>query len=117
MPDKYNLKQFLIDPPNIKIPLASLLFNSIPTVGPFSICKAERDQYFSLDNFKSCTSFFVNLICGIISLHKTGDAEDSYHSFWDDVIKKSFEEFGVNLKSMEFDRNTNNNTCSGKLYF
>ncbi|CAJ0847422.1 7200_t:CDS:2 [Entrophospora sp. SA101] len=88
LPDRYNLKQFLKDPPNVKIPLIYSLFNSIPT---------------------------VDLLSGIISLHKTGETEDSYHSFWDDVIKKSFEIFGINLKSMEFDCNTNNNTCSGRL--
>ncbi|CAG8759009.1 10739_t:CDS:2, partial [Dentiscutata heterogama] len=46
-----------------------------------------------------------------------GKTEDSYHDLWDSIIKNTLELFGMHstsLPTLEFDRNTNKRTSTGR---
>ncbi|CAG8573337.1 16719_t:CDS:2, partial [Racocetra persica] len=95
LPYKSDLTNFLNKNPLVKILLAPNLFYQISTMGPDSITEEEQDTYFILST----------------------EAEYSYYYLWDCIIKNTLELFGMHsasLSTLEFDRNTNKQTSTGK---
>ncbi|CAG8742285.1 7449_t:CDS:2, partial [Funneliformis caledonium] len=87
LPNKTFLNDFLNEKPEVKIPLSPAHFSQIYTKGH------------------------------LIYPPSVGMNEDSFHAFWDDIIKNSIEIFGKNiigLETMKFDRNTNIRTSTGR---
>jgi hypothetical protein len=102
----------------VKIPLAPVHFSQIYTKGPGSITEKERDIYFEQNMKEECTELFIKLIGPLIYPPSVGKNEDSFHAFWDTIIKNSIEIFGkyhTGLETMKFDRNTNKRTSTGKF--
>jgi len=117
LPNKTDLPNFLDENPPIRIPLAPIHFSQFNTsLG--GITEEERDTYFILNAEAECTSLYSRLLGQLIYPPSYGNTEDSYHFLWDSIIKNTIETFGMHSFSMsilEFDRNTNKRTSTGKL--
>jgi len=118
LPDKTSLRNFLNQKPDVKIPLSPTHFSLIHTKGPGCITEEERVTYFEQNTKQECTELFTKLIGRLIFPTSFGKNEDSFHGFWDDIIKNTILTFGkgtVGLETMVFDRNTNKKTSTGKF--
>ncbi|CAB4482291.1 unnamed protein product [Rhizophagus irregularis] len=117
LPDKTSIRNFLNQKPDVKIPLSPANFSLMHTKGNGCISEEERDTYFEKSTKKDCTGLFTKLIGRLIFPSSVGKNEDSFHGFWDDIIKNTILTLGkgvVGLETMAFDRNTNKKTSTGR---
>ncbi|CAG8757439.1 12880_t:CDS:2, partial [Ambispora leptoticha] len=117
LPHKSDLANFLNENPPVKIPLSPTHFYQISTTGLDGITEEERDTYFILSTEVDCTFLYSRLIGQLIYPPSYGITEDSYHDLWDSIIKNTIEMFGMHsasLPTLEFDRNTNKRTSTGR---
>ena len=102
----------------MKIPLSPTHFSLIHTKGLGCLTEVERDTYFVQNTKEECTELFTRLIGRLIFPTSFGTNKDSFHGFWDDIIKNTILILGkdvVGLETMAFDRNTNKQTSTGKF--
>ncbi|GBB87195.1 hypothetical protein RclHR1_13630005 [Rhizophagus clarus] len=117
LPAISELKNFLNEKPSVKIPLAPIHFSLFPIGNLDGITEQERDTYFVQNTEAECTSLFCKYLGPLISPPTYGKNEDSYHAFWDSIIKSTIEVFGKHsseLPTLEFDRNTSKHTSTGR---
>ncbi|CAG8775912.1 9525_t:CDS:2 [Dentiscutata erythropus] len=116
LPRKSDLANFLKEKPPVKIPLAPIHFFQFNTsLG--GITEEERNTYFILSTEADCTSLYSRLLGQLIYPPSYGNTEDSYHDLWDSIIKNTLELFGMHsasLPTLQFDRNTNKRTSTGR---
>jgi hypothetical protein len=118
LPEIDELDTFLREQLPVKIPLSPVDFSHICIVDPSNLKGNNSINYFIESTKGECRALYLNLLVRLISPARYSSNEDSFHGFWDDTIRRSFETFGQfveGLSSMNIDRNTNEHTTTGKI--
>ncbi|CAG8527198.1 12326_t:CDS:2 [Ambispora gerdemannii] len=83
----------------MQIPLTPAHFSKINTGGLEGLSENKRSMQSTTEE---CTELYLRLLSQIIYPPSYGTNEDSYHAFWDVIIKNSLEMFGKNILNKEF---------------